>query len=318
MATYLVTGGAGFIGSHLVDALVERGHETRVIDNFDTGREENLAHHGNGVTVFRADIRDAEAVERAMRGVDYVLHEAALPSVAKSVLDPITSHEANVNGTLNLLWAAHRASVKRFVYAASSSAYGETPVLPKVEDMREDPISPYGVGKFVGELYARCFAKIYGLHTICLRYFNVFGPRQVFDSPYTGVIAIFIHALLNGEAPKVFGDGEQTRDFNYIANTVQANLLACTADAPPGSTFNIAGGKRITINELCAMLSELTGQDSAPEHLEERTGDIKHSLADIAAARTVLGYEPTVDVREGLSRTVEWYKSLREAGSAAR
>jgi nucleoside-diphosphate-sugar epimerase len=227
------------------------------------------------------------------------------------VEDPLTSNDANVGGTLNLLWAAKEQRVARFVYAASSSAYGETPELPKVETMREDPISPYGVTKYVGELYARCFARCYGLHTVCLRYFNVFGPRQVFDSPYTGVIAIFANALLDGRAPRIFGDGEQTRDFNYIENNVEANLLACERDVPPGATYNIAGGERIAISALARMLAELTGRAIAPEHAPERPGDIRHSLADISAARAELGYEPRVDVRTGLRKTVDWYREIR-------
>ena len=294
-----------------MDEIVRRGGTVRVLDDFSTGRAENLAHHGEQVQVIRGDIRRLDTVMSATEGVDYVLHQAAIPSVTRSVEDPITSNAANVDGSLNLLWAAKEHGVKRFVYAASSSAYGETPELPKVETMREGPISPYGVGKFVGELYARCFAECYGLHTVCLRYFNVFGPRQVFDSPYTGVIAIFANALLDGKAPTICGDGEQTRDFNYIANNVQANMLACEADVPPGSLFNIAGGKRITINELCAILRELTGSDIEPKHIAERPGDIKHSLADISDARDQLGYEPEFDVRAGLEKTVEWYKSLR-------
>lgn len=311
MATYLVTGGAGFIGSHLVDALVERGDDVRVIDDFSSGRLENLAHHGNRIEIVRGDIRDTETVMQAVRGAQYILHQAAIPSVTRSVEDPLTTNEANITGTLNLLWAARSHGVRRFVYAASSSAYGETPELPKRESMREDPISPYGVTKFVGELYARCFAKVYGLHTVCLRYFNVFGPRQVFDSPYTGVIAIFTNALLDGKAPRIYGDGEQSRDFNFIANTVQANLRACAADVPPGAVYNIACGDRITVNELVGMLNELTGSTIAAEHVDERAGDIRHSLADIASAVDELGYAPAVSVREGLKRTVEWYRGLR-------
>lgn len=311
MATYLVTGGAGFIGSHLVDEIVRRGGHVRVLDDFSTGRAENLAHHGERVEIVRGDIRDLRTVMGAVDGVDYVLHQAAIPSVSRSVEDPLTSNSANVDGTLNLLWAAKQHKVKRFVYAASSSAYGETPELPQVETMREGPISPYGVTKFVGELYCKSFALCYGLHTVALRYFNVFGPRQVFDSPYTGVIAIFANALLDGKRPKIFGDGEQTRDFNYIANTVQANLRACEADVAPGSMYNIAGGKRISLNELVEILRELTGSDLEPVYAPERAGDIRHSLADISRARAELGYQPSVDVREGLARTVEWYKALR-------
>ena len=299
-----------------MEDLLGRGESVRVLDDFSTGREENLAPFAGRFELHRADLRDADAVRRAVEGVDFVLHQAAIPSVSRSMADPLTSHAANVTGTLQLLHAAAQAGVKRFVYAASSSAYGETAELPKVEGMRELPISPYGVSKFAAELYCRSFAQCFGLHTVCLRYFNVFGPRQVFDSPYTGVIAIFSNALLEGRSPVIFGDGEQTRDFNYIENTVLANRLACQADVPPGRTYNVAGGQRITLNTLVAILQELTGCDAAPEYAAERAGDIRHSLAGIEAARNELGYEPPVDVREGLRRTVAWYRELRQAGGA--
>src|SRR5271157_1189852 len=310
MAKYLVTGAAGFIGSSLVRALLERGDEVRGIDNFATGRRENLTEVLSRMDFREADILDLDAMHKACAGVDYVLHEAAIPSVPKSVLDPLGSNRANVDGTVNVLVAARDAKVKRVVYAASSSAYGDTPTLPKHEDMRPDPISPYAVAKLAGEHYMVSFYRCYGLETVCLRYFNVFGPRQDPSSPYSGVLAKFIKAMLRGEQPTIFGDGEQSRDFTYIDNAVAANLLVCQAPAAQvaGQVFNIAAGRRATLNETFELLQDITGYSGAPKYAPERGGDIKHSLADISKAEAGLGYKPSVNFEEGLRRTVEWYQ----------
>src|SRR5580658_6207528 len=310
MAKYLVTGAAGFIGSSLVRALLERGDQVRGIDNFSTGRRENLTEVLDRMDFRDADILDLDAMHKACAGVDFVLHQAAIPSVPKSVLDPLGSNRANVDGTVNLLVAARDARVKRVVYAASSSAYGDTPTLPKYEAMSPDPISPYAVAKLASEHYMISFYRCYQLETVCLRYFNIFGPRQDPSSPYSGVLAKFITLMLRGEQPAIFGDGEQSRDFTYIDNAVEANLLACTAPAAQaaGQVFNVATGRRVTLNETFKLLQSLTAYSGKPKYEPERGGDIKHSLADISKAEAALGYKPKVDFEEGLRRTVEWYR----------
>src|SRR6266849_1041576 len=311
MAKYLVTGAAGFIGSSLVRALLERGEQVRGIDNFDTGRRENLSEVLNRMDFREADILDLDAMHKACQGVDYVLHQAAIPSVPKSMLDPLGSNRANVDGTLNVLVAARDAKVKRVVYAASSSAYGDTPTLPKQEDMTPNPISPYAVAKLASEHYMISFYRCYGLETVCLRYFNIFGPRQDPTSPYSGVLAKFSMQMLRGDQPTIFGDGETSRDFTYIDNAVSANLLACSAPAAEcaGRVFNCATGRRITLNQTFHALKELTGYKGSVKYGPERSGDIKHSLADITQAQKHLGYKVLVNFEDGLRRTVEWYKS---------
>lgn len=312
MAHYLVTGGAGFIGSNLVGALLEQGHTVRVLDNFSTGKWENLASYGDRVEVIEGDLTDLDDVRRAMSGVDVVLHQGALASVPRSIEDPIGSNEANVKGTLHVLLAAKDAGVKRVVYASSSSVYGDQAVTePKVETMAPQPISPYAVSKLSGEQYCQVFHEVYGLETVALRYFNVFGPRQDPHSEYAAVIPKFITCMLAGERPTIFGDGEQTRDFTYIGNVIKGNLLAATApaDQVAGQVFNMATGAQISLNGLVEMLQEITGQDLAPVHAEPRTGDIKHSRADVEKARRLLAYEPEVSFLEGLRQTVEWYRS---------
>jgi len=310
MALYLITGVAGFIGSSLARALLFRGQQVRGVDNFSTGRRENLTEIRDRIDFHEADITDLAAMHRACAGVDFVLHQAAIPSVPKSVLDPLGSNRANVDGTVNLLVAARDAKVKRVVYAASSSAYGDTPTLPKHEAMKPDPISPYAVAKLAGEQYMISFYRCYGLETVCLRYFNIFGPRQEPSSPYSGVLAKFITQMLRGDRPTIFGDGEQSRDFTFIDNAVAANVLACEAPAQKaaGQVFNVATGRRVTLNETCALLQSLTGYREKPIYGPERGGDIKHSLADISKAEAALGYEPMVNFEDGLRRTVEWYR----------
>jgi len=310
MSLYLITGIGGFIGSSIARGLVSRGEQVRGVDNFSTGRRENLAEIADRIDFQEADIGDPEAMHKACAGVDYVVHQAAIPSVPKSVLDPLGSNRANVDGTVNVLVAARDAKVKRVVYAASSSAYGDTPTLPKHEGMKPDPISPYAVAKLASEHYMVSFFRCYQLETVCLRYFNVFGPRQDPSSPYSGVLARFIMLMLRGEQPTIFGDGEQSRDFTYIDNVVEANLLACKAPAAQaaGQVFNVATGRRITLNETFQALQGLTGYSGKPKYGEERGGDIKHSLADISRAEAALGYKPKVDFEDGLRRTVEWYR----------
>jgi len=311
MAKYLVTGAAGFIGSSLVRALLERGDEVRGIDNLSTGKRENLNEVLGRIDFREADILDLDAMRKAAAGVDYVLHQAAIPSVPKSVLDPLGSNQANVDGTVNVLVAARDAKVKRVVYAASSSAYGDTPTLPKHEAMLPSPISPYAVAKLASEHYMVSFYRCYGLETVCLRYFNIFGPRQDPSSPYSGVLAKFSMQMLGGEQPTIFGDGETSRDFTYIDNAVSANLLACSAPAAEcaGRVFNCATGERTTLNETFAALKKLTGYKGTVKYCPERSGDIKHSLADITLAQKHLGYKVVVNFEDGLRRTVEWYKS---------
>ena len=310
MALYLITGIGGFIGSSLARALLSRGHKVRGVDNFSTGKRENLADILDRIDFRDADIVDLDAMHSACAGVDFVLHQAAIPSVPKSVLDPLGSNRANVDGTVNVLVAARDAKVKRVVFAASSSAYGDTPSLPKHEAMKPDPISPYAVAKLASEHYLISFYRCYQLETVALRYFNIFGPRQDPSSPYSGVLAKFITLMLRGEQPAIFGDGEQSRDFTYIDNAVEANLLACTAPASQaaGQIFNVATGRRVTLNETFKLLQTLTSYTGQPRFGPDRGGDIKHSLADISKAEAGLGYKPTVDFEEGLRRTVEWYR----------
>jgi UDP-glucose 4-epimerase len=314
MAKYLVTGAAGFIGSSLVRALLDRGDEVRGIDNFATGRRENLTEVLSRIDFRQIDILDLDSLREACEGVDYVLHQAAIPSVPKSVLDPIGSNRANVDGTVNVLVAARDAKVKRVVYAASSSAYGDTPTLPKYEAMTPNPISPYAVAKLASELYMTSFYRCYGLETVCLRYFNIFGPRQDPSSQYSGVLAKFSMQMLRGEQPTIFGDGQTSRDFTYIDNAVSANLLACSAPASEcaGRVFNCATGRRITLNEVFEALKQLTGYTGLVKYVPERNGDIKHSLADISQAEKHLGYKVLVNFEDGLRRTVEWYTTQRQ------
>ena len=317
MSLYLVTGAAGFIGSALVHALLERGEQVRGLDNFETGRRENLADIIAHIDFRQADLLDADAVASSCRGVDYVLHQAAIPSVPKSIADPARSNRVNVEGTVNVLIAARDAGIKRVVYAASSSAYGDTPTLPKREDMIPVPLSPYAVAKLTGEMYMRVFYGVYGLPTVSLRYFNIFGPRQDPTSQYSAVLAKFITLMLRGERPTIYGDGEQSRDFNYIDNAVAANLLAATAPDKDvaGQIFNIATGRRFDLNETVALLRPLTGYAGDVEYAPERAGDIKHSLADISLAQQKLGYEPKVNFEEGLRRTVQWYRATEAANA---
>ena len=305
----LVTGGGGFIGSHLVRGLLRDGYRVRVLDNFQTGKRANLEDVLADIELHEGSISDETAARRAVDGVDFVLHQAAIPSVPRSVRDPIGSNEAGINGTLNMLVASRDASVKRFVYAASSSAYGNTPTLPKVETMATDPLSPYAVAKLAGEQYCRAFTRVYGFETVCLRYFNVFGPRQDPKSEYAAVIPKFILAMREGRAITIHGDGEQSRDFTYIDNTVEGNLRAMKAPDAAGEMCNLACGKSFTLNEMVAMLGEIMGVEPKIEYLEGRAGDVKHSLADIDKARRLLGYEPTVSFRDGLAQTVEYFRS---------
>ncbi|MFZ3263906.1 MAG: SDR family oxidoreductase [Terriglobales bacterium] len=318
MAKYLVTGAAGFIGSSLVRALLDRGEQVRGVDNFSTGRRENLTEVIQRMDFREADILNLDAMHKACDGVDYVLHQAAIPSVPKSVLDPLGSNRANVDGTVNVLVAARDAKVKRVVYAASSSVYGDKPTLPKHEAMSPDPISPYAVAKLASEFYMVSFYRCYGLQTVCLRYFNIFGPRQDPSSPYSGVLAKFSMQMLRGEQPTIFGDGQTSRDFTYIDNAVAANLLACAAPAQEcaGRVFNCATGRRITLNETFEAMKKLTGFRGTANYAPERSGDIKHSLADISLAQKHLGYKVLVNFEDGLRRTVEWYKSQAKAVGA--
>ncbi len=310
MTRYLVTGGAGFIGSNLVEALVACGGKVRVLDNFSTGKRENIREFRDEIELIEGSLTEVRTCQKAVEKVDYVLHQGALPSVPKSVARPRESNEANVTGTVNLLVAARDAGVKRFVYAASSSAYGDTPVLPKVETMAATPKSPYAIQKYTGELYCRVFYEIYGLETVSLRYFNIFGPRQDPQSQYAAVIPNFIRATLRGEAPVIFGDGQQSRDFTHIENAVHANLAACAADSKcAGAVLNIACGERISLIELAKAIREIAGEGKPPRHDKERPGDVKHSLADVSAARECIGYEARVHFREGLEKTIAWYRA---------
>ena len=311
MALYLVTGGAGFIGSHLAEELERRGERVRVVDSLITGHRRNLAHL-RSVEFLEGDLADLEVARAAVAGADYVLHQAAIPSVPRSVSDPITSNRANVDATLNVLVAARDAAVSRVVYAGSSSAYGDTPTLPKREDMPTDPLSPYALQKFVGEQYLKLFTRLYGLETVTIRYFNVFGPRQDPSSPDSGVISLFAMRMLEGRAPTIQGDGGQTRDFTYVANVVDGVLRACTAPRASGEVINVAVGGRISISELCATMASVLGSTVAPEFTPPRAGDVRDSQADITKARELLGYEPIVPFEEGLRRTLEWDKQEHE------
>lgn len=312
--TYLVTGGAGFIGSHIASALAESGGRVRVLDDLSTGHAENLEEIGGRVELVRASLLDADALRRALEGVELVFHEAAIPSVPRSVENPVETHRACVEGTFALLVAARAAGVRRVVYAASSSAYGDQPTLPKVEDMAPQPLSPYAAAKLVGEYYCQVWARTYGFETVSLRYFNVFGPRQDPGSQYSGVISRFISALLSGERPVIYGDGEQSRDFTYISNVVDANLRAAETTRGIGEVVNVATGERATLNALLEVLKGITGKtDVTAEYREARVGDVRHSLADITRARELLGYEPTVGLEEGLRKTIEWWKHSRYA-----
>jgi len=318
MAKYLITGVAGFIGSALARAVLAQGDTVRGIDNFSTGNRTNVAEIADRIDLRDSDLKDQNATRSACEGVDFVLHQAAIPSVPKSVIDPVGSNQNNVDATVNLLVAAKDAKVKRVVFAASSSAYGNTPTLPKREDMTPNPISPYAVAKLTGELYMVSFFRCYGLETVSLRYFNIFGPRQDPTSPYSGVLAKFITQMLAGEQPMVFGDGMQSRDFTYVDNAVHANLLACKAPAAKvaGKVFNVATGERFDLNQTFEILKKLTGYSGALKYAPERAGDVKHSLADLSSARQNLGYEPQVMFEEGLNRTIAWYREQPQAVGA--
>lgn len=312
MASFLVTGGAGFIGSNIVSALLQRGDTVRVLDNFSTGRRENLSTVAEHIDLIEGDITHLDDVRQACEGVEVVFHEAALPSVPRSIEDPIQSDESNVRGTLNVLVAARDAGVRRVVYASSSSVYGEQAVdQPKVETMAPQPISPYAVAKISGEYYCQVFHQVYGLETVALRYFNVFGPRQNPDSEYAAVIPKFITALLNGDSPTIYGDGEQTRDFTYVGNVVDGNLLAAEAPAErvSGQTINLAMGHFVSLNDLVAELQTIIGSSVEAVHTAPRPGDIKHSLAEVGKAHELLGFDPAISFEEGLTRTVDWYRS---------
>ena len=307
MASYLVTGGAGFIGSHLTEELLRRGEQVRVVDSLITGHRHNLAHL-SGIDFLEGDLADLSVAKRAVQGVDYVLHQAAIPSVPRSVDDPITSNRANIDSTLNVLVAARDAGVKRVVYAGSSSAYGNTPTLPKQEDMPPNPLSPYALQKLVGEQYMQMFTALYGLETVTIRYFNVFGPRQDPSSPYSGVISVFAKALLNNAAPTIYGDGEQTRDFTFVANVADGVLKAVKASGASGKVINVATGSRISLNRLFTSMRDMIGSRVEAKYGPTRAGDVKDSIADITRARTLLGYEPTVSLEEGLKKTIDWYR----------
>jgi nucleoside-diphosphate-sugar epimerase len=309
MALYLVTGGAGFIGSSIVAELIERKQAVRVLDDLSTGRRENIEPFGDEVEFLEGDLRDPRAVRKAAAGVDYILHQGALPSVQRSVDDPLATHAVNATGTLNVLIAARDAEVRRVVYASSSSIYGDSPALPKREGMVAAPKSPYAVSKMTGEHYCQVFSEVFGLETVCLRYFNVFGPRQDPSSQYSAVIPLFITALLRGRVPTIYGDGEQSRDFTYVDNVVEANLLATTAPGEAvGRVFNVACGERYTLLDLVNALNAILDTDVRPVHAAPRPGDVRHSLADVMAAQEILGYAPRVDFLEGLRLTVEWFR----------
>ncbi|AYO31441.1 SDR family oxidoreductase [Biomaibacter acetigenes] len=309
MANYLITGGAGFIGSNIAEELLRRGEKVRIIDNFSTGKRENIERFINDIELIEGDLRNIEDAKKAVNGIEYILHQAALSSVPRSVVDPISSNASNIDGTLNLLVAARDAGVERVVIAASSSAYGDTEILPKVEDMVPNPLSPYAVTKYVEELYGKVFSKVYGLETVSLRYFNVFGPRQDPNSQYAAVIPKFITKILKAESPIIYGDGEQSRDFTYIDNVVEANILAATSEkVGHGEVINIASGKRISLNQLVQKLNEILGTDVRPIYDKPRIGDVKHSLASIEKAERLLGYHVKVSLDEGLKKVIEWYK----------
>jgi len=307
MAHYLVTGGAGFIGSHLCEELVRRGERVRVVDSLITGKRQNLAHLPQ-VDFLHGDLADLDVARRAVEGVDYVLHQAAIPSVPRSVEDPVTSNRNNIDASVNILVAARDAKVKRLVYAGSSSAYGNSEVLPKVETMATAPLSPYALQKLVAEQYCQLFTTLYGFETVTIRYFNVFGPRQDPSSPYSGVISLFISALCDGRRPTIYGDGEQTRDFTYVANVVDGVLRACQAPAASGHVINVATAGRISLNQLFAIVKREVGSSLEPIYASSRAGDVRDSQADIGKAKQLLGYSPSVSFEDGLGRTVKWYR----------
>ncbi len=315
MSKVLITGGAGFIGSNLTDALLQRGHSVRVLDDFSTGKRENLIFDQPhpSLQIIEGDLRDLGTCQKAVQGMEYVFHQGALPSVQRSVEDPETSNAINVGGTLNILLAAREKGVKRVMYAASSSVYGDTPTLPKHEEMPPNPLSPYALQKYTGEQYCRLFYQLYGLETVSLRYFNIFGPKQDPNSLYSAVIPKFIGALLQERSPIIFGDGEQSRDFTYIENVVQANLLAMSADHLHGETINIACGKRISLNQLASVLKEILGSEQSPIYEEPRKGDVKHSLADIHRGKEIINYEPKVGIEAGLRKTVDFFRSQKKS-----
>ena len=313
MATYLVTGGAGFVGSHIVHELVARGEAVRVLDDLSTGRLENLAPVRSRIEWIEADIRNPAEIGKHLRGVDYVIHEAALPSVARSIADPVSANAVNIGGTLNVLWAARDAGVKRVVFAASAAAYGDSPTLPRVESQDPRPLSPYALTKLAGEYYCQIFTRIYGLEAVALRYFNIFGPRQNPDSAYTGVLCRFIAAYLRGTTPTILGDGEQSRDFVYVGNIVDATLRACTASGTAGRVINVGVGESFTLNQTVAILNRIFACQVMPRYDAPRPGDIRHSQADISLARHLLGYEPKVRFEDGLRQTVDWYRSVLQA-----
>src|SRR5215217_4612277 len=315
MPCYLVTGGAGFIGSHLTEELVLRGHRVRVADSLVTGKRRNLEHIP-GVEFVEGDLADLPFATRAVAGMDYVLHQAAIPSVPRSVKDPITSNRANADATLNVLVAARDASVKRLVFAGSSSEYGNTPTLPKTEDMAPSPLSPYALQKVMGTAYCQMFTRLYGFETVVTRYFNVFGPRQDPGSAYSGVISLFSTALSAGRRPTIYGDGEQTRDFTYVANVVDGVLRACEAPKASGEVINVATGGRISLNALFRAMRDVIGGDLEPIHVDARGGDVRDSQADITKAQKLLGYQPIVPFETGLERTIEWYRTARAAATA--
>ncbi len=318
MARFLITGIAGFIGSTLAHKLVEEGHEVSGIDNLSTGNLENLEDIRSAIKFEEMDLRDADGLRAVCKGVEYVLHQGAVASVPRSVKDPAGSHEANINGTLNLLLAARDAGVRRIVYAASSSAYGDQPTQPKHEEMPPSPLSPYAVQKLTCEYYIQSFFHSYGLEGVCLRYFNIFGPRQAADSPYSGVIAQFIFKMMDGVTPTIFGDGLTSRDFTFVDNAVNANLLACRAPSQvaTGRVFNVGTGKSRTLNEVYDGIASALRFKQAPQYGPERVGDVKHSLASIDRARKELGYEPKADFEQGLEKTVAWYLSEHRKGQA--
>ncbi len=308
MNKYLVTGGAGFIGSHIAGELVRKGHSVRIIDNFSTGKRENISSFVDDIELVEADIREFKVCREVVEGMDFVLHQAALTSVPLSIEDPLLTNEINITGILNLLLASREAKVQRLVFASSAAVYGDDSQLPKTENMEGLPISPYALSKRVGELYCRLFSQLYGLSTVSLRYFNIFGPRQDPFSQYASVIPNFIGKMLNDEKPAVFGDGEQSRDFLYVSNVVDANILALKATGVSGEVFNIAGGEKTTVNSLIEELNGALDKEIEPSYDDPRPGDIKHSYADISKARKMLKYEPTVSFKEGLNETVRWYR----------
>lgn len=305
---YLVTGGAGFIGSHLVEALVKRGEEVRVLDNFLTGKRENIAPYLKDIDLIEGDIRDSGTCRQAVKGVDFVLHQAALPSVPRSLEDPLLTNEINIRGTLNLLLASREAGIKKFVFASSSSVYGDDAVLPKREGLEGVPLSPYAVTKLIGEKYCQVFSRVFDLPTISLRYFNIFGPQQDPHSQYAAVIPLFITKMMKGEKPIIYGDGEQSRDFTHVTNVVEANMLAIEAGEISGEVINLACGEKTTVNQLFEGIRRILLKDVSPIHEDPRPGDIRHSFADITRARKLLKYEPKISFGEGLQETILWYQ----------